>query len=326
MDLYPLNHASPSYTKIRVMSSKNLISIIMPVHNGERYIDHAINSCLQQSFQDGWELIIVNDGSTDKTEIITKKHLADSRIKLIEQDKQGVSAARNNAIRNSSGNYIAFLDADDCFLPNTIRQYHTACEITEGTINLFYCDYLCINEKGETTNAMRVKPPMKRPGLHLQFLLPRLLPLLPSTTFIKKEVFDHTGLFNEAYIACEDIELFARIAEQHDIAKLDIVNCRRRMHQAQTIRNKPALVYWRDKYNIAYLERHDFCYFCTTHDRIKQAKLAENFGDTMLNAPQGPLIKSARYLYQLSLSMKPSINVQTKLDRIQDHAMSDERS
>ncbi len=99
------------------------ISIIMPAYNAEEFITEAINSVLNQTY-DNFELIIVDDGSSDGTAKIMK-NLTDKRIKYFYQTNKGVSAARNFAIKHAKGEWLAFLDADDVWLPNTLATYAT---------------------------------------------------------------------------------------------------------------------------------------------------------------------------------------------------------
>lgn len=96
-----------------------LISVILPVYNGEKYIKKAIESVLDQSLTD-FELIIVDDGSSDSTPDIINS-IKDPRIRLIAQSRQGPGAARNNAMDISKGDYIMFLDADDWFAPDAFE-------------------------------------------------------------------------------------------------------------------------------------------------------------------------------------------------------------
>ncbi len=96
----------------------HLVSIIMAVYNGEEFIFEAIQSVLGQSYS-CWELLIVNDGSTDKTEDIILS-FTDDRIRYFKQENRGVSAARNVALSNISGHYFCFLDADDIFPENSL--------------------------------------------------------------------------------------------------------------------------------------------------------------------------------------------------------------
>lgn len=89
------------------------VSIIIPCYNKAKYLSETLDSVLAQTFRD-WECIIINDGSIDETEIISKRYIAlDKRFKYFYQSNQGVSASRNNGIANSSGYYILPLDADD---------------------------------------------------------------------------------------------------------------------------------------------------------------------------------------------------------------------
>lgn len=100
------------------MQSEPLVSIIMPAYNAERYIEEAVHSVIQQTWQN-WELIIVNDGSTDGTQVYLDT-LVDSRIRVIKQKNKGVSAARNVALDIVQGKFITFLDADDTLTANSI--------------------------------------------------------------------------------------------------------------------------------------------------------------------------------------------------------------
>jgi glycosyltransferase involved in cell wall biosynthesis len=95
------------------------VSVIIPLFNKGKYIGRALNSVFQQTFQD-YEIVVVNDGSTDDGAAIVSS-LSDSRIRLINQKNSGVGAARNKGIRESSSKYIAFLDADDEWLPEYLE-------------------------------------------------------------------------------------------------------------------------------------------------------------------------------------------------------------
>src|ERR1700744_5385897 len=98
-----------------------LISIIMPAYNAENFIGSAIESVLDQTYLN-WELIVVNDGSTDQTAAIVETFAAsDKRIKCISQPNMRQGAARNTGIKNSRGDLIAFLDADDLWLPGKLE-------------------------------------------------------------------------------------------------------------------------------------------------------------------------------------------------------------
>lgn len=105
------------------------ISVIVPVYNAEKYIIECIESVISQSFTD-WELLLINDGSTDNTSnIIDEYELKDSRVKSFHFENEGLSVARNRGIDRACGNFIIFLDADDTLLPDSINKlYNVAVE------------------------------------------------------------------------------------------------------------------------------------------------------------------------------------------------------
>jgi glycosyltransferase involved in cell wall biosynthesis len=103
-----------------------LISVIIPVYNGERFIIDALESVKNQTFSQ-WECIIVDDGSTDKTATVVEKYIAtDKRYLFVSQSNKGLSAARNAGLKNAKGNFIQFLDADDVLLPLKIEKHISA--------------------------------------------------------------------------------------------------------------------------------------------------------------------------------------------------------
>lgn len=119
----------------RVENNKRMISIIMPVYNSEKYISEAIESICNQSYKN-WELLIVNDGSTDHTsEIIDDFSKKESRIKVFHRKNEGVSMARNFALNQICGEYVTFIDSDDVYHTDRLKrmlqvfEQHRNCEI-----------------------------------------------------------------------------------------------------------------------------------------------------------------------------------------------------
>jgi glycosyltransferase involved in cell wall biosynthesis len=123
------------------MQTTPLISIIMPVYNGERFVRDAIDSVLRQSHQT-WELTVVNDGSTDGTRKILGQ-FTDPRITIIDQSNQGVSAARNAGLARMKGAYFCFLDSDDVLPPdslaNRVKVFDRSGDISfvDGAVEIF---------------------------------------------------------------------------------------------------------------------------------------------------------------------------------------------
>lgn len=123
------------------------ISIILPVYNGEKYIKNAIESVLAQTLTD-FELIIINDGSTDSTVSIINL-FKDKRIKIITQKNHGPGAARNNALKIAKGDYIMFLDADDWFTPDAFETAYA--EITKYDADLTFFQMINYDDTTQKT-------------------------------------------------------------------------------------------------------------------------------------------------------------------------------
>jgi glycosyltransferase involved in cell wall biosynthesis len=133
-----------------------LVSIITPSHNADTFISHCIESVLAQSFKD-WEMIIVDDLSTDNSVSIINSYVQkDKRIKLIQLEKNsGPAIARNRAIEEAKGNYIAFLDADDLWIPEKLEKQ--LIFMREHNLAFTYSSYHVINEDGEHLTTFQTK-------------------------------------------------------------------------------------------------------------------------------------------------------------------------
>lgn len=120
---------------------KGLVSIIMPVYNGERYLREAIDSVIGQTYA-RWELFVINDGSTDDSLAIARAY-KDPRIRVINQENNGVSGARNAGLNNMSGEFFCFLDADDVFTPESLEvrvrlfQEHAEVAFVDGVTHVW---------------------------------------------------------------------------------------------------------------------------------------------------------------------------------------------
>lgn len=127
-----------------------LVSIVIPCYNAEKYIVETIKSVINQTYSN-WELIIVNDGSTDSSLNIIKEFAAnDNRISFIDKSNSGVSDSRNKGLEKAKGNYIAFLDADDSWNPVYLAKQITNLHVTPCTISYTACQL--VNKNGEKLN------------------------------------------------------------------------------------------------------------------------------------------------------------------------------
>lgn len=122
----------------------SLVSIIVPVYNAAKYLSRCLNSVVNQTYSN-LEIILINDGSTDSSLDICKKYAKeDKRVILVDKINEGVSIARNTGIKKTSGEYIAFLDADDWIVPNYIEQLMKPFENEKVDISI--CDYQICKE------------------------------------------------------------------------------------------------------------------------------------------------------------------------------------
>lgn len=134
-------------------NNMDLVSIITPTYNSEKYIKETISSVLSQTYQN-WEMIIVDDCSTDNTvRIIEEEMEKNSRIRFIQlQENQGAAVARNTAINYANGRYIAFLDSDDLWEMNKLEVQVSFMNM--NNIPFSYTSYKIINENGEETGKV----------------------------------------------------------------------------------------------------------------------------------------------------------------------------
>lgn len=190
------------------------VSVIIPTYNRAKLVDRAINSVLVQTFKD-FELLIVDDVSTDNTQQIVEQ-FRDERIKIIHHQKnKGGSAARNTGIKMAMGEYIAFLDDDDEWIPTKLEKQMRFFERCRRNVGLIYSWAEIIDEK----KNLFVKSQSKVKGKFLREILERSF-LISSTVIVKKACFRSVGLFDENFISCQDREMWTRIATRYEVEVL----------------------------------------------------------------------------------------------------------
>ncbi len=189
-----------------------LISVIIPTYNMAEYVGEAIDSVLSQTYKN-IEIIIVDDGSKDNTREILKRY--NSCIKYIYQENKGLSAARNTGIRVSKGAFLAFLDADDMWLPEKLE-----CQIRlisiYNTVGIVGCSDYIINEETKIIELFqRNNDPCKK-GL-LKTLFMRNMVSGGSEALVRRECFEKVGLFDERLKSAEDWDMWLRISTFYEI-------------------------------------------------------------------------------------------------------------
>lgn len=224
---------------------EELCSVIMPAYNCEKYIAEAIESVIKQTYKN-WELIIVNDASTDYTEKIIKSYQEkDKRIKLILLSKnQGVANARNTAIQNAKGRYIAFLDADDYWEKEKLQKQIQI--LNNSNTDISYTAYLMIDEVGQIIKKRRVKE-----SLNLKDLL-KENSIIFSSVICKNDSIKNTRLKKEWYH--EDyVFLLDLVKEDKSFKGIDEILMQYRVHRNGRSFNKLTAAKYRWKIYRKYL-------------------------------------------------------------------------
>ncbi|MFL6649763.1 MAG: glycosyltransferase family 2 protein [Sulfurifustaceae bacterium] len=200
------------------IASRPLVSVIIPAHNAQAFIASTVDSVCAQTFRD-FEIVVVDDGSRDRTaEIVRAIAERDGRVRLLSQPNLGVAAARNRAIRESRGDYIAPLDADDIWYPRKLEQQVRALQGAAPSVGLVYAWSVYIDDAGRLTGGYYAHDLPRNVRAALIF---RNLVGCSSVPLIRRECFDRVGFYNEKYAedgaqGCEDLDLYLRIAERYE--------------------------------------------------------------------------------------------------------------
>lgn len=194
-----------------------MISIIMPVFNGEKYIAQAIKSVIAQTYPN-WELIIVDDGSTDDTSNVIHQ-FKNAKIKYIYQNNQGPSAARNRGLDIAQGDYIAFLDADDLYHEQKLARQVTFLK-ENPNVDIIYNDVKVVDESLHEINELKSEGIYESKEDFLAMLLFRQIVPLPPSIMAKRKCFESGIRFNTNYVHGEDYDLTIRLAQKYQYAYL----------------------------------------------------------------------------------------------------------
>jgi len=184
-----------------------MFSVIMPTYNHQEYIDEAIRSVRDQTWEN-WELLIVDDGSTDASYGIAERHAGeDARIVLLRQANAGPASARNSAIRRSKGEWLSFLDSDDVWYSETLESYAQAISTFSDTEFIYgYRDR--INTDGSVT---KLRGRFQESPTGTGELFGKMF-LSTMTVCHTRELFERVGGFDESLHGCEDYELYLRMS------------------------------------------------------------------------------------------------------------------
>jgi glycosyltransferase involved in cell wall biosynthesis len=193
---------------------QDLVSVIMPAYNAGRHVAESVRSVQAQTF-DRWELVVVDDGSTDETgEVVQSLASVDARVRYVRRPNGGQAAARNTGLGAARGTLVAFLDADDLWLSDKLA---AQLEVLERTgVDLVYTDgYIFSDDGAESAEERFHIVPGETRGVEMfrtLFVSNRIGTL---SVLVKRSALDAVGLFDEnrAYQNCEDYDLWMRLAK-----------------------------------------------------------------------------------------------------------------
>lgn len=269
------------------------VSVIIPTYNRATLLCDAINSVFAQSYTN-FELIVIDDGSTDNTDAIINS-FQDDRLVYVRQENNGRSAARNKALSMASGRYIAFLDSDDLYLPDKLeRQVNYMA--THPSIGMLYTSAQCINEHGEQLKG-HVYLASAEGHIYKDVAFFQPVTITLPTVMVRKEVFDSVGFFDEGMDRFEDTDMWRRIAKKCIIGIISEPTCLLRTHHDNCLESQqPEMV-------IKHIDQYIAKVFMEDIDkgtfflRTGASRLYEYYGKAFLGVP-------AWYMYGARLLMK----------------------
>lgn len=214
-----------------------LVSIIIPVYNGSKYLGEAIDSALRQTYKN-IEIVVVNDGSTDngKTESVAKSY--GDKIRYFSKPNGGVSSALNYAIKESKGEYISWVSHDDLIYPNKIEaqiEYLKNNKLLNKDV-IVYSDHSLINKDGKLIEICQKQFDEFGEKTEYALLHGKINGI---TLLIPKKAYNDCGLFSETLVAVQDYEMWERMFKKYRIIHLPLVLSASRYHSKQVTNVSP---------------------------------------------------------------------------------------
>ncbi len=224
------------------------VTVYIPTHNYGRFLDKAIGSVLSQTMSD-WELLVIDDGSTDDTQQILEKYKNHPEITIITQENQGLNVTNNVAIRLSRGRYIMRLDADDYLDENCLMVLSSVLD-QKKEVGLVYPDYYQVDEEGETVELIR----RKKIGEEVELLD---LPAHGACTMIRKEVLLSIGSYNEEFSCQDGYDLWIRLIQNYNPYNVNLPLFYYRRHSVSLTKKEKKILDTRQEIKRSFLDKND---------------------------------------------------------------------
>src|SRR5579862_475861 len=193
------------------------VDVIIPAYNAQEFILQAIHSVKSQSYPA--RIIVVDDGSTDETaRLVNDRFATDPAVRYIYKDNGGLSSARNRGFAESSAEFVAFLDADDLWVPNKLAdQLEVFRRTGDPKLGVVYCDFENIDSTGfRLLDKARFQLDRSVRGeVFTQLLCGNYVAGSGSAVLIKRACFQSAGVFDEEFPTCEDWDMWLRLARYY---------------------------------------------------------------------------------------------------------------
>jgi glycosyltransferase involved in cell wall biosynthesis len=208
-----------------------LVSVVIASYNMGVSLPLAVQSVLDQTYTN-YEVIIIDDGSTDDTQAGLKPYLLDSRVKYFYQENKGQTVAKNKGISETKGHFIAFLDADDIWSPDKLEK-QMPCFSLSPSIGVVYSNVGYIDEHGAGIDGWKIN--FHSGWVSGKLLIDNFVPF--SSVVVRRECFEKVGLFDKRYRMGIDYDLWLRMSVHYEFYYLDAVTFQYRVWSGQMSHN-----------------------------------------------------------------------------------------
>lgn len=206
------------------------ISVVIPTRNRGQYIKQALDSVFAQTYTD-YEIIVVDDGSTDNTRELLAPLDREKTIRYEYQEPRGVSAARNRGVNLVHGRYVAFLDSDDLFLPTKLEKQMSVFE-KDPQLGFVHCNFIKFDDKGKNHGVRDIS--RFRGHIYPQMLHEWSVLMAMPCMLVRTEVMKEVGGFDETMAWAEDMDLWRRIARGYRVGVVPEALVKVRVHAGST--------------------------------------------------------------------------------------------
>jgi alpha-1,3-rhamnosyltransferase len=222
-----------------------LVSVVIPSFNHARFVTQAIDSVLGQTLAD-IELLVVDDGSTDGSPELIRRHLASSDgsipVRFVARENRGICRTLNEALAGAAGKYFAVLGSDDLWAPNKLARQVEGLESADDDVAASFSDCWVIDAEGLRRGRMGLRFPFRGGDIYKDLLLLRFFPPAPTSIFRRNAIMELGG-FNERTRVTEDVDLWYRMARSYEVAYVDQPLASYRVHGDNVSAQDPVAVY-----------------------------------------------------------------------------------